>query len=275
MKKRILRFAIASCTVAMLPVAAQAQVGQAPPTTTQQQPGQTATNPSAPVGARQSQDRGAQLQARGGSQQTDQQLEQLFATKLMIANQGVVDLSKMATEKASSDKVKEFAQTLVKEHESLCRDIEKLQASKGRSKSDGQSQAGRTTSGQQGQPGQPGQTAGRQAGQPGQTAGRQGQGGQQSGDSQGIIDKLESIAEKSSKKQLEMAKEMLEKRDGENFDMAFVGLQVAAHTRAVADLSALQGVGSKEMQDVVKQAEDATKKHLEKAKDLAEQLSSK
>ncbi len=72
-----------------------------------------------------------------------------------------------------------------------------------------------------------------------------------------------------------MAKEMLQQLEGSDFDMAFVGLQIAAHTRAVADLNALQGVGSKEMQDVVKQAESATSNHLKKAKDLANQLSSK
>jgi uncharacterized protein (DUF305 family) len=273
MKKRILRFVIASCTVAMLPAAAQAQVGQAQPGTTQQQQQQSATNPNAATTTRQAQN-------RGGSQQTDQQLEQLFATKLMIANKGVVELSKMATEKASDANVKEFAQTLVKDHENLCRDIEKLQASKGyatkgnRAGQTAQNRPGQTNQpGQPGQPGQPNQPG--QLNQPGRQTGTTQQAGKWDNDSQGLVGKLEMIAEKSSKNQLEMAKEMLQQHEGSDFDMAFVGLQIAAHTRAVADLNALQGVGSKEMQDVVKQAESATSKHLKKAKDLANQLSSK
>jgi len=261
MKKRILRFVIASCTVAMLPVAAQAQVGQPQQRTIQQQ--QSATNPNAVTTTRQAQN-------RGGSQQTEQQLEQLVATKLMIANKGVVELSKVAVEKASDDKVKEFAQTLVKEHEGLCRDIEKLQASKGHPKKGDHSQGDRAGQSAQNRPGQPARPN-----QPGRQPGVNQQAGNWDNDSQGLVSKLEMIAEKSSKKQLEMAKEMLQKHDGSDFDMAFVGLQIAAHTRAVADLNALQGVGSKEMQEVVNQAESATSKHLKKAKDLAEQLSSK
>lgn len=278
MKKRILRFVIASCTVAMLPAAAQAQVGQAQPGTIQQQPGtiqqqrlqqpqQSATNPNATTTTRQTQN-------RGGSQQANQQLEQLVAAKLMIANKGVVELSKLATEKASDEKVKQFAQTLVKEHESLCRDIEKLQASKGYSKKGGQSKGDdsrgdRSSQTAQNQPGQPNQP-GRQS-----AAALQADNRDSDSDSKNLAGKLETIAEKSSKKQLEMAKEMLQKHEGSDFDMAFVGMQIAAHARAVADLNALQGVGSKEMQDVVRQAETATTKHLKTAKDLAEQLSSK
>ena len=277
MKKTILRFVIASSTIAMLPVAAQAQVGQPQPPTTQQpqQPRQL----QRPGATQDVAGTAGQAQDRSASQQNDQKLEQLVAAKLLIANRGVIELSKMAVEKAEHDKVKQFAQTLVEEHEGLCRDIEKLQASKGYSKHDAHSKSAqpsgdRATTTQA----RPGQAAQVQPGQPGQPATRRGETAQADtwdSDSKGIVGKLEMIAEKSSKKQLEMTKEMLQQRKGKDFDMAFVGIQIAAHTRAVADLSALQGVGSKEMQDLVKKAESATSKHLKQAKDLAEELSSK
>lgn len=279
MKKTILRFVIASCTVAMLPVAAQAQVRQPqppvtqPPVTPQQQavplqrPGVTQDRPGTTRPA----------QARMSSQQDEQKLEQLVAAQLLIANRGVIELSKMAVEKADHDKVKQFAQTLVKDHESLCREIEKLQAAKGYSDQDGHSQADKTpgdrapgdraAAAQVRQPGQPGQPR-----QPGQPATRRGETAQ--ADTDGIVGKLTTIAEKSSKKQLEMTKEMLQQLEGKDFDMAFVGIQIAAHTRAVADLNALRGVGSPEMQELVNKAESKTSEHLKKAKDLAEELSS-
>jgi len=257
----------------MLPVAAQAQVGQAQPG--QVQPGQVqpggiqqqptrppAANPNAAITTRQAQD-------RGESQQTNEQLEQLVTAKLLIANKGVIELGKMATEKANDEQVKEFAQTLVKAYESLCRDIEKLQTSKGYSKNGDHAKGDKPSQTAQNQP--------RQPGQPNPPGVRPTIGDQQasSRNSQEIVAKLETIAKKSSKKQLEMAKAMLQKHEGKDFDMAFVGLQIAAHMQAVADLNALQGVGSKEMQEVVNQAETATNKHLQRAKDLADQLSSK
>jgi len=282
MKKTILRFVIASSTIAMLPVAAQAQVGQPqPPTTQQPQQPRQLQRPGATqdVATRDVAGATGQAQRRSESQQDEQKLEQLVAAKLLIANRGVIELSKMAVEKAEHDKVKQFARTLVEEHEGLCRDIEKLQASKGYSKHEGHSKSDQASGDRatttQPRPSQTSQNQPGQTGQPvaGQT--RTAQAGNWDRDDQGIVGKLEMIAEKSSKKQLEMTKEMLQQREGKDFDMAFVGIQIAAHTRAVADLSALQGVGSKEMQDLVKKAEGATSKHLKQAKDLAEELSSK
>lgn len=185
----------------------------------------------------------------------------------------------MAVENAEHDKVKQFAQTLVEEHEGLCRDIEKLQASKGYSKHEAHSKSAQPSADRATTPqARPRQTAQNQPGQTGQPVAGQTrtvQADTWDSDDQGIVGKLEMIAEKSAKKQLEMTKEMLQQRQGKDFDMAFVGMQIAAHTRAVADLNALQGVGSKELQDLVTKAEGATSKHLKQAKDLANALSSK
>lgn len=220
-----------------------------------------------------------QAQSRSASQQNDQKLEKLVAAKLLIANRGVIELSKMAVENAEHDKVKQFAQTLVEEHEGLCRDIEKLQASKGYSKHEAHSKSAQPSGDRATTPqARPRQTAQNQPGQTGQPVAGQTrtvQADTWDSDDQGIVGKLEMIAEKSAKKQLEMTKEMLQQRQGKDFDMAFVGMQIAAHTRAVADLNALQGVGSKELQDLVTKAEGATSKHLKQAKDLANALSSK
>jgi len=288
MKKTILRFVIASCTVVMLPVASQAQVAQPQAPATQQQPANTqqqqqSTKSQRPGANQNVAGQAGQSQNPSSSQQNDQKLEQLVAAKLLIANKGVVELSKMAVENANDDKVKQFAQTLVQEHESLCRDIEKLQALKGFSKQDNDSQANQSTADRSAtnqtrlnEPDQPGEP--KQPGQPGQQANVQGknaQAGKWANNNQGLVGKLEMIADKACKKHLEMAKEMLKENEGENFDMAFVGMQIASHTQAVAELNALQGVGSKEMQDVVKKAEESTSKHLKQAKDLAEELSSK
>lgn len=284
MKKTILRFVVATSTFAFLPIAAHAQVGQVQPPTTQQpnQPQQQPNQVQRPGTIRnadgaqgQGQNR-AQGQNQASSQQSEQRLEQLVASKLLTANKSVVELSKMAVENAEHDNVKEFAQTLVSEHEKLCRDIEKLQAASGHKKDSDHSKTNEQSTDQsaanvnrpnQNRQNLQGQAANRQANKT--------QDGNWSSNSQGMVGKLQMINEKASKKQLEMAKQMLQDKKGDEFDMAFVGMQIASHTRAVAELSALEGVGSKEMQDVVKKAEEATSKHLEQAKGLAEELSSK
>jgi predicted outer membrane protein len=182
----------------------------------------------------------------------------------------------MAVENAENDKVKEFAQTLVSEHEKLCRDIEKLQAAGGHMKNSDHSKTNEQSTDQSAaDANRPNQNRQNQQGQTARRDARKTQDGNWASNNQGIVGKLQMINEKASKKQLEMAKQMLQEHKGKDFDMAFVGMQIASHTRAVAELSALEGVGSKEMQDVVKKAEEATSKHLEKAKGLAEELSSK
>jgi len=293
MKKTILRFAIATTTFAILPAAAHAQVGQVQPPATQQQEDQKENqrpNQQQRPGANRNADSArGQAPNQSPSQQNDKRIEQLVANKLLTANKGVVELSKMAVENANDDKVKEFAQTLVSEHESLCRDIEKLQAASGHTKQADDSHANqsvktRSTDGSSDDRATTAESTTDQASsnpnranQQGQPANRQAANAQagRSGHNQGIVGKLQMINDKASKKQLEMAKEMLKEHKGKDFDMAFVGMQVAAHTTAVAELSALEGVGSKEMQDVVNKAEEATSKHLKKAKDLANELSSK
>lgn len=293
MKKTILRFAIATTTFAILPAAAHAQVDQVQPPATQQQENQKENqrpNQQQRPGANRNADSArGQAPNRSPSQQNDKRIEQLVASKLLTANKGVVELSKMAVENANDDKVKEFAQTLVSEHESLCRDIEKLQAASGNTKHAddshvNQSVKTRSTDGSTDDRATTAESTTDQASlnpnranQQGQPANRQAANAQagRSGNNQGIVGMLQMINDKASKKQLEMAKEMLKEHKGKDFDMAFVGMQVAAHTTAVAELSALEGVGSKEMQDVVNKAEEATSKHLKKAKDLANELSSK
>lgn len=89
-----------------------------------------------------------------------------------------------------------------------------------------------------------------------------------------LVSKLTSIAEKASKKHTEMVKEDLQGLEGNEFDMAFVGYQIACHTTAVATLESMDGVGSSEFQSLIQNAGQKMTSHLDKAKQLAEKLKS-
>jgi len=92
------------------------------------------------------------------------------------------------------------------------------------------------------------------------------------GGDQNVVAKVADIAEKACQNHLQMVREELQGREGHEFDMAFVGLQIASHTRAVAEMKALQGVGSPELQQVVQKAEKHMTSHLDQAKQLADSL---
>jgi predicted outer membrane protein len=69
-----------------------------------------------------------------------------------------------------------------------------------------------------------------------------------------------------------MSKQMLE--DADDFDKAYMGMAVVKHSMMVAQLEAMQDVGSQEFQQLISTAEDKTREHLEQAKKLAKKLDS-
>jgi predicted outer membrane protein len=63
--------------------------------------------------------------------------------------------------------------------------------------------------------------------------------------------------------------------EGQDFDMAYLGMKIASHAAALAELQAIQNVGSQEFQQLVRTAEKKTSDHLERAKELANNLKDK
>lgn len=71
---------------------------------------------------------------------------------------------------------------------------------------------------------------------------------------------------------LAMSKEMLENKQGEEFDKAFVGMSIPAHVRMLASLEAVQDYASPELQRVLQQGVETTREHLQQAQQLMRQI---
>ncbi len=83
---------------------------------------------------------------------------------------------------------------------------------------------------------------------------------------------LLQIMRRATVNHLQMNIDMLESYDGGEFDMAFVGQQIASHTRELAELRAISAVGPEELRKKTQKAEQIVSKHLELARRLAKDL---
>lgn len=271
MRMTQLRFVVASCVLGLLPLSAQAQerqqerqAGQASQQRDQdsqqrgqaQQGGQAQQRGQAGQRDQDSQQRGqqaGQTQQRGQQgriqqgQQGQKGLEDFLVQRLILANQAEIELSQMATEQAQNDEVKQFAQKMIQDHQQM---LQKLQQHSGH-QTGGQSQTEQGQQAQQSQQAQPGQQA---------------QQGQQ------VPQQLTQITQQAAQRHLQMSKEMLQEAQGEDFDKAFMGIQVVKHSMMVAELEAMRNAGSQEFQKLVSTAAQKTQEHLDHAKQVVMQL---
>jgi len=80
---------------------------------------------------------------------------------------------------------------------------------------------------------------------------------------------LASMAERVTREHLELSIQSLQRHENENFDRAFVVLQVAERTRALAELRAMDEMGSNTFREVIARAQEMTVGHLRQAVGLA------
>lgn len=174
--------------------------------------------------------------------------------KLKKANQAEIELAQMAQQKVDDEELKQFTQMIIQDHQAFLQKLEQQHGQQGR----------------QGQVNQPGQ-------QPGQAdaarAGRTQQGLGAAGQMQGqqVPQQLVQIMDQAHQNCLKMTKDMLQEHEGKDFEMAFLGHQIVTHTNMIAELKAIESAGPSELQPLVQQAIDSTQKHLDRAKQLAEQ----
>lgn len=203
------------------------------------------------------------------------------ASLIAVGNIEEVKLGELAQSKAQNEQVKQFAQMMVKDHTDYLQKLSQFAPDvTAKLHDDGtasrQSQVGATSiADRQAQTDparqQPQTDLNRQQGQTGSDRGnvlgqRAGQGsGQQISEIQ--------FEQEVGKECLKMTKEMLTKHEGTNFDHAYLGQQIVAHTRMLATLKGLESSASGEMASTINQGIQTTQQHLEKAKSLMDQIS--
>jgi predicted outer membrane protein len=217
----------------------------------------------------------------------NQALVHLLAGKLALANQCEIQLSQIATEKSSNDKVKEYAQKVIEDHQQLNRLLEQISPDIARMEgvpisTPGQTSAGgvdgatrgRSSRNPQDPSSQPGQAnpPGQRRGAPGAEPNREPPATAAEGDR--LEAKLLSIAVDAARIGGQMAREELNSHQGQDFDMAFLGMQLASHGMMVAELEAVRAndVGNDRFQQLVQMAESVSRQHMQQARQLSMEL---
>lgn len=239
---------------------------------------------------------GRQGQPGQGGQQGFQQgktgnrTDHMFAAALFLKNHNEVVLGQFAQQRATNPRVKEFAEMMVKDHTEYMQKLQPIAQMTAESiareqsparnndqegaarqspnqtnvqgpadqRQDRQAQTGQPQAGQGGQP-QVGQAV--QAGQ--QFAGARGQGGE--------IDPL-TLKKEIAAQCLNSARAELEQHQGAEFDMCYIGMQIAAHMDAFDTMTVFRNHASPELARTLDEGIKTVRHHLDQAKQIAKDL---
>lgn len=205
---------------------------------------------------------------------TDQEL----VSWLLVDNQAEVQMGQLAQKQAANPQVKQFAQQMVQDHQQFAQKLQ--QAAGGGAGLPGQSGAQNRQSGAAGQqvaqnrtttqPATTPQTGQAQPGQPQQRTALRPVQGQAIGAAGGG---LAAFHQQVGQKVLKAKQQMLQEKQGAQFDVAYMSDQVAAHVCAVASMEiAQQYAQSPQLKQTLQQGVQTTKHHLKEAIALLQQV---
>lgn len=193
---------------------------------------------------------------------SNQAKDQTFARSLAIANQEQVAIAGFAQENATTDKVKQFAATMEKEHQSYLEQLNKISPQSGSI-----SHADTSTSA----------SAGNNSTREGRTTARDGSTTAITttftiaGNNSSSVDFLQ-LQQEISTQCLQDSKEYLSQKEGVEFDKCFIAMQVAKHAGMHSTLTVLERHATGKLQDVVKVGLEKNSQHMKMAVNLMKQL---
>ncbi len=229
----------------------------------------------------------AESRPAAGTAQSSQSDQEIAAVKLAMCR-NEVELAKLASQKAQSDEVKQFAAKMVKEHTAACAKLEKWAGAAGNS---AVGRNPRATAGEFGsaatrpatpdaadraaQPAVRPGAAAPAATAPGTPAGvRPGADlTRQRGSAQGVD--WVSIHQEIAQQCLASAKQELEKKEGAEFDKCYIGMAIASHQHAVDADHVFMNHSSQAFQGEVEECLKTATSHLNEAKDIMKNLAGK
>jgi predicted outer membrane protein len=184
----------------------------------------------------------------------------LIASCMLIGNQEEVALAQLAVDQAESDRVKQFAQKLIDDHQKA---IQKLQPL---AKPGIGLKEGRQTASASQQPGA------QQLGAQQYTANRPSL--ERGAGNPVTVDQILQLNQQAAQECLQMTKSMLQEKQGAEFDKAFAGMQIGAHVGMLAKLKASERHATGELASVIQESKQAVEQHLEQAKQICKDLES-
>jgi len=230
-----------------------AQRPNANPGAAQADPNQSVTPPKNDVpdrANRQPGRRGNRAAQSGGDR-----FESHVADCFILSNQEEIALLKFGVERTKSDKVKDLAQSMIKDHEKALSELREFASS--------QQEGAEVTANQA----ESRDVATREARKVPADGDAQAQGGQNN-----MQAKMHRMAKKAHDECLALNKEELSKYEGHEFDQAFLGQQLGAHIGMLAKLKAAQEETSGELSQWTSKAQETTRKHKDHLNKLMNDL---
>lgn len=207
-----------------------------------------------------------------GNQSDEIQLTDYFADKLMLANQSEIELSQIAAQKSSNQEVKQFAEKLIQEHRQLDQKLQQLAPAAAERFAERRRPGGRLVDRLADR-----LDVERSADRPASDRIVNDRPAQIRTSARDVaahdaLNKLCMINHEACENHRQLSKQMLESYQGQDFDMAFLGMQIGQHAWLLSELKALDGVGTPEFQEVVTQARQNVEQHLQHAQMLSKKL---
>lgn len=186
-------------------------------------------------------------------QQDGVALHQALVQKLIKANKAEIELAKMARDRANHDQVRQLTETLIKDHQQLNESLKKLANNDSHKSSQDHSDRDYQKASNENRD--------------------QSKRSKHNASTVMVPKELCRLSEEACDNALKMTKQMLQEKEGDSFDMAFVGQQCVAHTMMLAELKAIQNDGPQELQEITEEAIEKTEQHLDRLKQLTDKLS--
>lgn len=187
-------------------------------------------------------------QPNAGAQSQD--VQKFLAGCLLSKNQAEVEINEFAQQQAQNPEVKDFAQTMVKDHQKLVQELQQVAGAQGAQPAN----RARTSLNATGQVDADANTNARTA----------------AGNS--AVDQLLAIERQITQKCTQAVRDELQQKQGAEFDKCYIGSQIGGHMHMLAALEVIQQQGPEQLQQIAQKAQPTVQQHLDHAKQIAKQL---
>jgi predicted outer membrane protein len=220
-------------------------------------------------GQRQGQPQGTQQRTtlralQGGESAADHQI----ATWLVLSNELEVSVAQLAEKQAHSKDVKQFAEMMIQQHDNLVNqfrqfapDAPTLRGGQGAALFSNGPRPSQTAAAER-QPVEQRQTAEREQTDHRTQSAERAQGGLP----------INQVCHQMAERAYSSIRQELSAKQGNQFDMAFIGCQMHEHASMIDTLHVLKPYASAQLQEVIAQAIPHTEQHLQQARQIGEQL---
>lgn len=214
-----------------------------------------------------------QASQRGASPSPSGNLERHIAVCLTLGNEEEVALAEFAQGRAQNPQVKEFAQMMIEEHQKAISQLQQVAPEIAALDLELTSQANENVApgGAVSDPARAGEARSASSPSTSQAAGNQrtlASGATAGGEDQQMV----QLAREIKQECLNLTQAELGRHEGVKFDKAYIGQQLVAHIKMLAELRAVKRHASGQLQPIVQQGVQMTEHHLAEARQIMEQL---